>query len=154
MDPRYQLTFEAAVLETGRPVLLVPTTNHTDPTQGKVVVAWNGSPEAFRAVTAAMPILVKASEVIVFTSSEGNIEASMADDLVTYLKWHGAKASVLKSDGKSNSVEDALLTAVKKAKASLLVMGAYTHSRFRELLFGGVTRHVFKHATTPVLMAH
>jgi nucleotide-binding universal stress UspA family protein len=154
MDPRYQLTFEAAVLETGRPVLLVPTTNHTDPTQGKVVVAWNGSPEAFRAVTAAMPILVKASEVIVFTSSEGNIEASMADDLVTYLKWHGAKASVLKSDGKSNSVEDALLAAVRKARASLLVMGAYTHSRFRELLFGGVTRHVFKHATTPVLMAH
>lgn len=154
-DARYELTFEAAVLQTGRPVLLIPATGHIDPSEGKVVVAWNGSPEAFRAVTAAMPILVKASEVFVFTSGEGNVETSMADELVSYLKWQGAKASLLQSEtNNANSVEEALLAAVKKTKASLLVMGAYTHNRFKELLFGGVTRHVFRHATIPVLMAH
>ena len=155
LESTYDLTFEAALLDAGRPVLLMPANNHLDLTQGKVVIAWNGSAEASRAVTAAMPLLINAEEVLVFTAGEGDVDPSMADDLVAYLKWHGAKASVLTSEtGKANSIEDALLAAVKKTKASLLVMGAYTHSRFKELLFGGVTRHVFSHATIPVLMAH
>lgn len=154
-ESSYDLSFEAALLETGHPVLLMPANNHADLTQGKVVIAWNGSVEASRAVTAAMPILANAQEVLVFTSGESDVEPTIADDLVTYLKWHGVKASVLKDEtGKANSIEDALLTAVRKTKASLLVMGAYTHSRLKELLFGGVTRHVFRHATIPVLMAH
>lgn len=155
LESSYDLSFEAALLETGHPVLLMPANNHADLTQGKVVIAWNGSVEASRAVTAAMPILANAQEVLVFTSGESDVEPTMAHDLVAYLKWHGVNASVLKDEtGKANSVEDALLTAVKKTKASLLVMGAYTHSRLKELLFGGVTRHVFRHATIPVLMAH
>lgn len=154
-DSSYDLGFEAALLETGRPVLLIPHNNHVDPTTGKAVVAWNGSAESFRAVTAAMPILTKAEEVLVFTAAEGNVESGMAHDLANYLKWHGIKVSILKAEtNKDNPVEDALLSAVKKSKANLLVMGAYTHSRLKELLFGGVTRHVFQHATVPVLMTH
>lgn len=154
-DSRYDLGFEAALLETGRPVLLIPANNHLDPTEGKAIVAWNGSTEAYRAVAAAMPILAKAEEVLIFTAAEGDVEPAMADELMTYLKWHGVRASVLKTDmDKANSIEDSLLAAVKKTKASLLVMGAYTHSRLKELLLGGVTRHVFQHATVPVLMAH
>lgn len=151
----YDLSFEAALLETGRPVLLMPTNGHVDTPGGTILIAWNGSTEASRAVTAALPLLVQAEEVFVFTSSERNVEPTIANELVTYLRWHGARASVLTSPtGKENSVEDAVLAAVKKTKANLLVMGAYTHSRLKELLFGGVTRHVFSHATIPVLMAH
>lgn len=155
MESSYDLGFEAALLETGRPVLLIPPSSHVDPTSGNVVIAWNGSAEASRAVSAALPILAKAPEVLVFTAAEGDVDSAMAEELVTYLKWHGVRASILKAEtGKSNSVEEALLAAVKKTKASLLVMGAYTHSRLKEMLFGGVTRHVFRHATVPVLMAH
>lgn len=155
LEANYDLGFEAALLETGRPVLLIPPNGHIDPMSGGVVIAWNGSAEASRAVTAALPILIKAKDVHIFTAAESDVETSMADELVSYLKWHGVKASILKPEvGKANSVEDALLAAVKKTKASLLVMGAYTHSRLKEMLFGGVTRHVFRHAHVPVLMAH
>lgn len=155
LEASYDLGFEAALLETGRPVLLMPASHHVDPTEGKVVIAWNGSAEASRAVAAAMPILTKANEVLVFTAAEGDVEPTMAHELVAYLKWHDVRASVLKAEaGKANAIEDALLAAIKKTKANLLVMGAYTHSRLREMLFGGVTRHIFQHATVPVLMAH
>lgn len=155
MESSYDLGFETALLETGRPVLLIPPNSHVDPTKGSVVIAWNGSAEASRAVAAALPILAKAQEVTIFTVAEGDVESAMAQELVTYLKWHGIQASILKAEiGKANSVEDALLAAVKKTKASLLVMGAYTHNRLKELILGGVTRHVFRHATVPVLMAH
>jgi nucleotide-binding universal stress UspA family protein len=151
----YDLGFEAALLNSGRPVLLVPRTIHNDLTGGTAIVAWNGSMEAARAVAAALPILEKTRQVLIFTASEGRVEASLADELVTYLKWHGINASALETDSnKTNSVEEALLSAVRKHKPSLIVMGAYTHSRFKEILFGGVTRHVFENATVPVLMAH
>lgn len=149
------LTFETALIEAGRPVLLVPTIAHSALIHGNVVIAWNGSAEAYRAVLAALPILGKAEQVYVFTATEGSVDSSMADELIRYLAWHDIKASVLDTAMKKhNSVESALQSAIKKTKSSLLVMGAYTHSRFKELLLGGVTRHVFEHATVPVLMAH
>lgn len=157
---RYDVGFEAALLESGRPVLLIPSASRapsarTHFTDGKVLVAWNGSAEAARAVAAAMPILVRAEQVFVFTVADGTIEHNLADELTIYLKWHGVRAAPLPPESSKNiSVEDALFAAVKKSKADLLVMGAYTHSRMRELIFGGVTQHVLSHAALPVLMAH
>jgi nucleotide-binding universal stress UspA family protein len=154
LESRYDLGFEVALLDTGRPVLLIPTASHAAFTEGTALIAWNGSAEAARAVAAAMPILIRSEQVLVFTAAEGDVERGLADELVTYLKWHGVRASSLPPDTGKAPVEETLLATVKKTKASLLVMGAYTHSRLRELIFGGVTRHVLSHATIPVLMAH
>lgn len=149
------LNFETALLDAGRPVLLVPAISHSAQMHSTVMIAWNGSAEAYRAVLAAMPILDAAEKVCIFIAAEGSVEPSMAQELVRYLAWHGIEATVLEADmEKNNSVEAALQAAIKRTKANLLVMGAYTHSRLKELLLGGVTRHVFQHATIPVFMAH
>lgn len=154
-EERYEAGFEAALFDTGRPVLLVPGTDHPTFTEGKVIVAWNGSAEASRAVAVALPLLRRAKEVMVFTVAEGDTEPNAASEMVAYLKWHGVRASVVGPEGgKAGSVQETLMATTKKAKANLIVMGAYTHSRVRELLFGGVTRHVLSHANVPVLMAH
>ena len=147
--------FEAALLDSGRPILLVPHNKPLKVKDAKIVVAWNGSAEAARAVAAAMPLLHEAEQVLVFTAAEGSVEAGMADELVAYLKWHRIPASKLvHGSNEGVSVEEVLQAAAHKAGADLLVMGAYTHNRWRELIFGGVTRHMFNHASMPVLMAH
>lgn len=153
-DP-FDAGLEAALLDSGRPLLLLPSGKSPELKNGNVVIAWNGSAEAARAVTAAMPLLRDAEQVSIFTAEEGRVEPGMAEELATYLRWHGVDANVLEH-GKNNGVpvEDALQTAAQKAGASLLVMGAYTHNRWRELIFGGVTRHMFSQARMPVLMAH
>lgn len=147
--------FEVGLLDTGRPLLLVPAGTHNSLTSGKVLIAWNGSAEATRAVAAAMPILIRAAEVDIFTAPEGDGDTGAAQGLAAYLKWHGVDAKILdQASSGGEGVEERLMNAVKKSKANLLVMGAYTHSRLRELIFGGVTRHILAHAHLPVLMAH
>jgi nucleotide-binding universal stress UspA family protein len=154
-DEPYDTGFEAALLDTGRPILLVPRNTPVDVKGRTVVVAWNGSAEAARAVNAAMPLLHEAGQVLVFTAAEARVERAMADELAAYLRWHRIAASVVDHGGEAGiSVEDNLRRVAHKAGASLLVMGAYTHSRWRELIFGGLTRHMFDHAEMPVLMAH
>jgi nucleotide-binding universal stress UspA family protein len=151
MDP----TLEAALLGTGRPVLLVPRTAHFNLDLSNVLIAWNDSPEAARAVSAAMPLLKVAGKVTVVTAAEGTIDTAAAESLVEYLNKHGVPGMVFRDTrGKSNPVESLLLAAAKKSDANLLVMGAYTHSRLRELVFGGVTRHMLAHAPIPILMSH
>lgn len=155
IEDRLDPALEAALSGTGRPVMLVPPVTHPDVAVSNILVAWNDSPEAVRAVSAALPLLQSAAKVTVVTAAEGAIEASAAEGLVDYLKQHGIHAVVFhNSRGKSNSVEDFLLTAAKKTKADVLVMGAYTHSRVREMVFGGVTRHMLSHAPIPVFMTH
>jgi nucleotide-binding universal stress UspA family protein len=145
---------EAALFDTGRPMLLAPEDGNADVIGGTVVIAWNGSVEASHAVVAAMPLLNRAEHVFAFTVPKGALQLNAAKELAAYLSWHGIRASVIRAEaGGANSISGALLDAVKKVKANLLVMGAYTHSRVRERLFGGVTKDVLKNADIPVLMA-
>lgn len=154
-EDRYDPALEAALLGTGRPVLLVPPVTRSDLAVSNILVAWNDSPEAARAVSAALPLLKTAAKVTVFTATEGKVDAAAAEALVGYLKQHGVQASAVRENhGKSSAVEDVLLAAAKKGKADMIVMGAYTHSRIRELVFGGVTRHMLSHAPIPIFMAH
>ncbi len=146
--------FETALLGTGRPIVLAPPHAHGDLALEKILVAWNSSPEAARAVGAALPLLSKATEVFVFSAREGKLSGRSAEELVEYLSWHGVRASVFSSRNDTNSVPEAVLAAAKRSRADLLVMGAYTHSRLRELAFGGVTRHVLSHAALSVFMSH
>lgn len=144
---------EAALLETGRPVMIVPKTRPK--TIGtSVAIGWNGSAEAASAVAASGPFIGTAKSVIVLSTADGTPPGLGAKDLVAHLSWHGIDATAKSFKGGMLSVGKTLLAEAAKAKADLLVMGGYGHSRGREMIFGGVTRHVLAEAPIPVLMLH
>lgn len=145
------LTLNAALFESGRPVLVAPP----EPVSGvgrTVAIAWNGSAQAARAVAAAMPLLQAAESVRILTVASEKTPAAMGDELSKYLSWHNVSAETITSE----EIEGAVGADVmgKAVGADLLVMGAYTHSRLRQLILGGVTRYVLENATIPVLMSH
>lgn len=143
---------EAALLESGRPVLVVPEAIKV---LGRhVAIGWNGSAEAAGAVTAAMPLLSQASKVTVLSAPEGAEARVGAKELVAHLAWHGIRARAVTFKAGAFSMGKALLAQTAKSGADLLVIGGYSHSRQRELIFGGVTRHVLSSARIPVLMLH
>ncbi len=143
----------AALMDAGRPLLLAPPEAPTS--MGKrVAVAWNGSREAAKAIAAARPVLVHAEEVILMTAEEGYSHGPTAADLSRYLAWYDIHPEVRHFGGGGDEADigRSLLEKLAEAKADLLVMGAYTHSRLRHLILGGVTSHVLSHATIPVFM--
>lgn len=151
-DGGTSVTFEAALFDSGRPVLLTPSTPVKD-LGSTAAVAWDRSREAARAVQAALPILRGAKRVVVITArqSESDIEPS---ELVHYLAGHGINARTWAFAPGSGALGEEILEEAGKAEADLLVMGGYGHSRLRELVLGGVTRRVLSNATIPVFMMH
>lgn len=146
--------FETAVFATQRPFLLVPPAVPVALARG-AVIGWNGSPEALHAVTGALPLLRAMKRVTVVSAQETADEAVGAlDQLMVYLATHGVAAEIKKRAFDGMSAGSLLLAEVAAAEAGLLVMGAYTHSRLREAVFGGATRHVLENAVVPLLMAH
>ncbi len=141
---------EAALLQTGQPVLIVPPQSQ-ECVASKIVIGWNASAEAARVVAAAMPCLTVADAVTILISPK---RAASAKDLVGHLVWHGVKASVRPFRVGTRSVGETLLAEARALKADLLVIGGYSHVRALELLFGGVTRHILAATEIPVLMAH
>ncbi len=147
------MALNAALFETGRPVLVAPPA----PPEAKAkraAVAWNGSVEASRALKAALPILESLESVRVLSLDTDKTDASGAAELKAYLAWHGIEAEVQTPAPDGRAVGALLLEACSDFNADLLVMGGYGHSRMRQLILGGVTRHVLEQATLPVLMAH
>jgi nucleotide-binding universal stress UspA family protein len=143
------------LLNCGRPVLLVPHTGRF-PTVGKrVLVAWNGSAEAAKAVTAALPLLRGAEQVTLAVLGESMdvLGESPGADIALYLARHGVNVEVLRRPAPTDPGK-AILSLAADFQADLLVMGAYGHSRFREMMLGGATRTILATATLPVLMAH
>jgi len=146
------MILNAAVFESGGPVLVVPP-NGMDTVAKRIAVFWNGSAEAARAVATAMAFVERAEMVSVFTLGSDKTPAGVGEELKRFLGWHDVKAEtrVLELEtGRSPS--QTLLEQAGTYGADLLVMGAYTRGRFRQLILGGVTRHVLEHATLPVLM--
>jgi nucleotide-binding universal stress UspA family protein len=146
-------TIEAALVGTGRPVLIVPAAPLVSLPE-TMVIAWKAAPEAARAVTAAMPLLSKAKQILIVTVAE---EEGLSDEegarLMTALGWHGLNASTRHLRPDRLGAADTLLAAAAEQSA-LVVMGAYGHSRLREWIFGGFTEHVLRGAAVPVLMMH
>ena len=120
------------------------------------MIAWYPSLQAWRAVAAAVPLMATARQVEIV--SVGEDEAAVAEsraDVIRYLGWHGITATARQVKPLSRNIGDTLLHEASEAGIGMLVMGAYSHSRVRELLLGGVTRHVLSNvAVTPVFMAH
>ncbi|MBE9552893.1 MAG: universal stress protein, partial [Proteobacteria bacterium] len=119
-----------------------------------VLVAWNGSREAARAVSDAMPILEAADSIEVFAVEPRGIGDIPGADIAQHLARHGLKTDAAKTAGLDIEVGDVLLNQVADGGADLIVMGAYGHSRMRELVLGGATRHILGHMTVPVLLSH
>jgi nucleotide-binding universal stress UspA family protein len=146
-------TVQAALLDTGRPMLLAPpaipaTVGNT------VLLAWNASPQAARAAASALPFLQNAARVVVMSIGNGPEPAPSAGDLASALAWHGITAEARHLEQGSRRARDMLLAETTAIAADLLVIGAYSHSRMRQVVFGGVTEHMLDHAEVPVLMAH
>jgi nucleotide-binding universal stress UspA family protein len=142
----------AALLETGRPTLLVPGIVSVQ-FIGPVLIAWNGSLESDRAVAAALPLLQRSSEVLVYAARDEVRDGASVDDLVHYLAWQGVEASHL-PPRKGDDPEIAIFTTARQIQADLIVMGAYTHSRAGERFLGGATRNALLNSETPVFMTH
>ena len=146
-------TIEAALIDSGRPLLIPPPAPLTALPES-IAIAWKATPQAARALTAALPFLSIAKQIVVLTVAEaGRTPQEEADRLMAGLRWHDIPVSVrhLRPDG--HSAAEILLSAAAEHSA-LLVMGGYGHSRLREWIFGGFTQRVLRGAEVPVLMAH
>ena len=151
-DVQLSASLGSALFDTGRPVLVVPP--NPLPTVGRrIAIAWNGSPKASRAVAAALPFLEKAETITILTVPVGK-RGSSGEALASYLGLHGLKATVESVDPQGKSAGRALLEHAQGRGVDLLVMGAWGHSRIREMILGGATREVLAQTTLPVLMAH
>jgi len=147
------LTLNAAIFETGRPVLVVPPS--TPPSIGrKIAIFWNGTAESARAAAAAMPFIENSDTTYILTAESARTSTSAATDLAAYLAWYGVEAPTEAVEPSGRSVGESLIRAAHDDGADLLVMGAYTHSRMRQLIHGGVTKHVLAEASIPLLMVH
>lgn len=151
-DITAQQAVEAALLFTGRPVLMAPAPPERF---GRVVaVAWNGKIEASRAVAAALPILAAAERVHILTARTADTTPEDGVRLAESLAWRGITAHVETLDAAGGPVPAALCRRVNALGADLLVMGAYGHSRVREMILGGATRHVLAHPGPAILLVH
>ena len=145
-------------MESGRPVLIVPNAGTHAGVGEKVLVAWNARREAVRSVFDALPILQRAKEVkVVWVNPQSEHELAQdipAADICATLARHGVKCEATEQVQPSVGVGETLLAGAKDMGADLLVMGCYGHTRLREFVFGGASRHVLAHMPLPVLMSH
>ena len=144
-------TIEAALRETGRPVLMLPP-GPFDSIGDRIVIGWNGSKEAAQAVAAALPALREAGAVTVLTTEKRQKRKPSGNDLLSYLSCHGITAAMRIMD--TRSVPEALLANARELDADLLVLGGYSRHRLREVIMGGVTRHLLAMSDIPVMMVH
>lgn len=145
------------VVSAGRPILVVPYIGFKTATPKRVVVAWDGGREATRAVTDALPLLKRARETVVLVidpAKSGRHGQEPGADIATYLSRHGVNVDVHVERAGELDIGTFLLTRLADLEVDLLVMGAYGHSRLRELILGGVTRMVLDSMTVPVLFSH
>jgi nucleotide-binding universal stress UspA family protein len=148
-----ELSAEAALFRTGRPVLIAPPTPPGSLGEA-VVIGWNRSASSARSISAALPLLLMSRSVTIVTVTTGAKQGPSPQEMAKYLSWHEVQAEVVEIPPDHRLVGEVLLEEAERVSADLLVMGAYSHSRLRELILGGVTRYVLQNADLPVLMAH
>lgn len=149
----YQL-LETILFESGRPMLMAPPEPTTTTLGRTVVIAWNGSTESARAITLARPFLDRAEQVHVLSIEGGMVAGPKAEQVQTSLRRLGIASQTRVVGQEGRSTGEAILEETAKLGGDLLVKGAYTHSRLRQMIFGGATSHILREATLPVFMAH
>lgn len=147
---------EAALFESGRPVIFVPFIQKAGLKLDRVMVCWDGSRAATRAVADSLPFLKKAKlvEIVIVASKPGKGDEIAGADLGQHLARHGLKVEVKKITSSDIDVPSTILSYAADSSADMIVMGGYGHSRLREFILGGVTRTILESMTVPVLMSH
>ena len=147
---------ETLLLATGVPVLLLPE-HWSGPVAEHIVVAWNASREAKRAVADALPLLVGAASVtilVVDPQKNSRHGEEPGADVALYLSRHGAKVAVAQVQSNGQPTANVILDFAKRNGDDLIVVGAYSHARTAEMIFGGVTRSLLRDSGIPLLIAH
>lgn len=152
------LLAEAAFMDTGRPALVIPAASGTKLPPRRALFAWDGSREAARAASDAVQLLAGSIEesvvLVVNPERRGQFSEQPGTGMVGYLGRHGIKARLQHTRHQGRGIAETIFAQAQLAGADLLVMGGYGHSRFREMMVGGVTRYVLEHARMPVLFSH
>lgn len=147
---------EAALFESGRPVIVVPYIQKEPLKLDQVMVCWDGSRSAARAIGDAVPLLTRSKrvEIVVVANERGKQDEIAGADMGAHLARHGLNIEVRRTVLGDIDVADVLLSHAADAGSDFIIMGGYGHSRFREFVLGGVTRSIFRSMTAPVLMSH
>ena len=147
------VTLESALFESGRPVVIAPPTSPRS-FATNVLIAWNCSTEQARATAFAMPLLHRAERITILTVEGSTVAGPSGEDMARTLKINGIAAEPITIAPGKVSAGETILAKAAEIGCDLLVKGAYTQSRLRQMIFGGTTRHILAHAKLPVLMAH
>ena len=147
------LTLEAALFESGRPILMAPPTPPKTLAE-TVVIAWNGSDETARAAAAARPFLERARRVVVLTVESGMVPGPTGEQVVQWLRRNGIPADAITAPPDRKPPGETILAQAALLGCDLLIKGAYTQSRLRQMIFGGATSHILAKANVPVLLTY
>lgn len=146
--------FEDALFESGRPVLMVPARAYTAPVGKRVVIAWNASTESARAVAMAMPLLRRAEAIDIVSVEGAMVQGPAGEELAESLRRHGLPVTSRHCPASSVAAGQTILNQVTEFGGDMIVKGAYTQSRLRQMVFGGVTRDLIQSSPVPVLFSH
>ncbi len=147
------ITLESALFESGRPVLIAPPSSPKS-LGTNVLVAWNGSTEQARTMADAMPILRAAGRITICTVEGATVAGPSGEQMARSLKMNGIAAETITLKPSKRSAGEVLLAKADELGCDLIIKGAYTQSRLRQMIFGGTTRYILANAKLPVLMAH
>ncbi|MSO67275.1 MAG: universal stress protein [Pseudolabrys sp.] len=147
---------EGVLFESGRPVIFVPYIQKAGLKLDCVMVCWDGSRAATRAIADSMPFLLKSKqvEIVMVAAKAGKSDEIPGADLGQHLARHGLKVDVKRITSPDIDVTSTILSHAADSSADMIVMGGYGHSRLREFILGGVTRGILETMTVPVLMSH
>jgi nucleotide-binding universal stress UspA family protein len=147
------VTLESALFESGRPVLIAPP-NAPASLATNILIAWNRSTEQARTTAFAMPLLKRAERVTILTVEGATVAGPSGEELSRSLAAHGIAAATMTLPASKANAGETILRKAAELGCDLIVKGAYTQSRLRQMIFGGTTRHILTNANLPVLMAH
>jgi nucleotide-binding universal stress UspA family protein len=146
-------TFESVLFDSGRPLLLAPPTPPASLGE-RILVHWNQSAETALVTALAMPLLKQAKAVSIITVEGANVDGPPAEEFQRVMRFHGIEADVNRVEGKGQRAGELILERAAAVNADLLIKGAYTNSRVRQMIFGGATQHILATAELPVFMSH
>lgn len=151
-----ELIVEGALFESGRPVILVPYIHKTGVKLDRILVCWDGSRTAARAIGDAMPLLehAKSVEIVMVATGKPKSDEIPGADIALHLARHALKVEIKRIAAGNSEVASTILSHAADVSADFIVMGAYGHSRLREFILGGATRGILATMTVPVLMSH
>lgn len=153
-EDQWEISTVDLIMRSGRPVLVTPHGVQNKPVGKNVAIAWNASREAARAVADAMPILEAADSVEILTVTQASDETVPGIGIAQHLAHHDIAVEVKRLGASTADAGEALLNYIGNGNTDLLVMGAYGHSRLREFVFGGTTRHILQAMPVPILISH